>query len=333
MLPAPDRVAAVRDCLDRHHRRALIAQIVPRPLAERPFVGLTVRLEVALEHELGVGGDEQVRRLGCDQPHRFTEERPGRLELAADPRQPRHRGQQQRGVVADRDRDRHALAAALIGLVDRPPVVTRAHQAADRLRAEDLMAVDAGVLHARVGMARHRDARRDVRPAVEFVVVGDRQPAEVDRGAAHDDVLHRCGVAGDDGRRDRRAQRLAVGSRNVGDAAAQRQGHALVGRHDVRNARKTRPLDGGEEQDRILRPRGELRGVGGDRERAVDRAPDRLHVAGCGRDRGAQERSQVRCHVVTSPNRSSRTGGRRSTARRPRRVRRRSARSPHGRRL
>ena len=69
--------------LHGHHRcDAFLARVVAVEFAKRAFGALVVRLDMALEHDLGGRGESKPRELARRHRHRLTEDRADVVVLA-----------------------------------------------------------------------------------------------------------------------------------------------------------------------------------------------------------------------------------------------------------
>src|SRR5262249_3735111 len=185
-----DRVVAVIDRLDVDDRDLThAAGVVAGPFAERPLrVGLA-RLDVAFDHDLGVGRKRQPRdlaayHLGRPPAHAADdvelERAVGRLDTAVE------EGDR---IAADHHHHRHGLTPLEIFLAVDPARVALRPDQADRLPAVHLGAVGAGVEPVLLGIARDAvGAGADITAAVPLVPDRGRELGDVDV-VAHHDVL------------------------------------------------------------------------------------------------------------------------------------------------
>ena len=157
----PDRVAAVIDVLDPHHREIVGQAVVAQVIAERPF-GLEPRgVDVAGDAEVGLGVDGQLAGA-ADHRHAAAAQHAGQGQLAHAFGQRHHRGDGHGRRPAHEDVHPQRLAAAegggvvggdaAVDLVVQPDLAVRLVLPAGKLHA----------VHAQVapGQARRRRGLR-----------------------------------------------------------------------------------------------------------------------------------------------------------------------------
>jgi hypothetical protein len=174
----------VGDRRDPHDRQLPRRPVEPGELAEGALEPPLLELDLALDHDLGVGGRLGVHAHTADHPHRRAEERAGHGQLVGVARQAELGGDQQRGMDAECDRHRQGPPRPL----RREEVLEHVggrHVDAEQVRAVELVALDAGVADAGDGVAGHVQAGGDIWSAVQLGQRGDRQLAQVGRARHH----------------------------------------------------------------------------------------------------------------------------------------------------
>ena len=141
-------------------RGILVARrVVARVIAERPLVDQRLRrVDVPLEHEVGVGGDLERHRLARHQLHRAPSQEPGEHPLVDAVGQRRGGGVRERGIAAERDGDGSRRPRSFYLRKWRAPVLCACQCIAVVLRVELLHAVHAEVARAGLGIVRDDDA-------------------------------------------------------------------------------------------------------------------------------------------------------------------------------
>ena len=109
-----------------------------------------------------------------------AEQRAGDFHFVVIERSDRLRRQNAGGMHADHQRDLQRLAG-LLGHAEIMPGVPRQQQDADTIRTAHLAAMNRDVLNAGLRISGDQQRRRDIGPAVVFVVLRDRQlPEQID---------------------------------------------------------------------------------------------------------------------------------------------------------
>ena len=231
---AQDRIVTVGDGGDANCGLGrTVAREIAGELGVRAFhhVSGGIEPEVALDHDLGRGRHVQVDALAFDEFDRCAADCAHHVVLAHALRHRRSREKVQRRLPADRHRDRHLGAAALLPGGDVVADMLRApHQDGNAIVAGEHAAVDADVHGSRFRVPGDAAAvGEEVAAPVEPVPMRRGKLVEIDVGAGEDVLLRRPG--GDDLGRDRAAQdgagdldqlaRVAVGRQpqHHGDAA------------------------------------------------------------------------------------------------------------------
>ena len=289
-----DGVAAHGQGRHAHDRLGADAHVVAGPLAEGAFEPGLVRGELSLDDDLGVGGHHEVHGLGLDELDGLLQQRARLGELPADPRQPGDRAEHERGVVPDGQGELGGLAPFRAAPVDVAAVVAALEIDTEGVRVMDLVAVDPGVLDARIRVLEDQDSAGDVGTGVELVVERDGQGGQVGRVPLEHHLLHR--TVGHGLRGDGTGLPFAVHPRHVRHAGVQGQGQPLVGGRQVDGQGHGRAFHVGEEQRRKPPFLAQPRGDGGDVEPAVHPPGDHAELV---RGRVRQlldERAQILCH-------------------------------------
>ena len=258
-----DRVAAVGHALHVEGRITIREAVDAGVVAERSFDAQIGVVDVAFEHELGVGRHLEVDGAAAYQLDGLAPQEAGEGELVDDRRQGRGGRVRQRGVGADDDRHRHSpaprggLRAALLVALPMHP---------RRALVVDLHPVHADVLRAGARIFGDDQRQRHERPAVERPGRQHRQRPQV---GFLDDVVRAPVFDGArngarerrergeleelarDGRRHREVDRAADAAGDLVErVGAQRERHParraeLIGQHRI-----PRALDVGEQQGR-----------------------------------------------------------------------------------
>ncbi|TLD46046.1 MAG: hypothetical protein FAZ92_01654 [Accumulibacter sp.] len=156
-----------------------------------PFERALLRVDEALQNDLGRGGHLQVR---SETFHHFglaATQQTGELILGEAVGNRRHRRENRRRISPEGNRDRERLAGMLQAVLAEVECATAMRQPAhDQLvRPQHLLAINAEVLACLVRPARHRQAPGDQRRHVARPAPLDRQAAEVDIAALANDLL------------------------------------------------------------------------------------------------------------------------------------------------
>ena len=155
-----DGIAPARQALERRRRGAAVALVAAVELRDRPLLDRVVEVEEALEHDLAPGRDLERNRPAAHERHRLAEQRTGDAELVLAAPEVEAGRDHERRVVADRHRDRQALAALVRrSRSDREVMVGRDADECAR-PAERPHARDRPVALARLGVARRRCSPR-----------------------------------------------------------------------------------------------------------------------------------------------------------------------------
>ena len=185
MVDGIDGIFAMRDGGEVEDWVKVGQRIVARVVAEGPFLAQRLfRINVSLQHDVGVGRHFQVAGLAPDEFGGFLAEVAGEHELVQAVGQ-RRRGAEGIDRVASKEhRHRHARA----GLV-----VTPAVPCADLLQLPmhpggalviDLHPIHANVALARIGVLRHHAGQRDKAAAVQGPALLDGQVQQSGTGVA-----------------------------------------------------------------------------------------------------------------------------------------------------
>jgi hypothetical protein len=142
---------------------------------------------------------------------------------------------------ADDDRHLERLAPLLGAALVIPEMPAAVKARAEAVRAAELHAMEAGVAHAGLGIARDDDAVGDVGPGILAEVADDRQRAEVDVLARRHDVLHRSRVAREGRDATVTASHPLVGEALERHAERLREPHAVG--EEARDQREARAAD------------------------------------------------------------------------------------------
>jgi len=193
-------------------------------IAKGAFNAQVVVVDVAFEHELGVGGNLEIDGLAARHAHAAPPQETGERDLVDDRGQRRGGGIRDRRVGADRDGDRN-VTAPFLGVRAALFVLLPVHS--KRVAIEALQTVHADVLRSAAGVAREDQRQRDERPAVERPGRQDRELGEID--VVLDDFVHGCVFDHRGNRECRRTQR-----KQLGQPAFHRMRHAEL--DDVANA-------------------------------------------------------------------------------------------------
>ena len=148
-----DRITAVGDALHGKDREALHLVVIAGVVAERPFLGHLVRIDMAFQDELGAGGDLQVITDTFHQLGFRAAQQAGKGIFAEGVR---HRGDCAKDggrIGAQRHRHREGLTGMLLlPLLEIQGATAMAEPAHDQLvAANQLLTVDAQVLAFLVG--------------------------------------------------------------------------------------------------------------------------------------------------------------------------------------
>ena len=169
-----DRVIAVRDGVDLNHLAIGAGTVILRKLAERPLGLAHLRQDPAFDHDLRMGGHADLVGPAFDHFNRPAEQRTGDFHFVVIECRDRLGSQNAGGMYADHQRDLQRLAS-LFGHAEIMLGMPRQQQDADAVGAADLAAMDRDVLNAGLRIAGDQQRRRDIGPAVVFIVLGDRQ--------------------------------------------------------------------------------------------------------------------------------------------------------------
>ncbi|EXI74668.1 MAG: hypothetical protein AW07_01596 [Candidatus Accumulibacter sp. SK-11] len=188
-----DRLLPHAQALDGEYREARLLVVVAGMVAVRPLERGLLRVDEALENDLGRGRHLQIR---TETFHHFglaAAQQAGELVLGQAVGDRRHRCEDRRRVGPEGDGERERLAwmlQAMLAEVER--ATTMRQPAHDQLvRPQHLLAVDAEVLTRLVRPARHRQAPGDQRRHIARPAPLDRQAPQIDIAALADDLLTR----------------------------------------------------------------------------------------------------------------------------------------------
>ena len=189
-----NRIVAIHHGLDADRRLLLqAAGVIAGPFAERAFVDLVVRMDEALERDLGMRRDRQAGLRPHDHLHRLAQQPAGGVVLVLAVRNFQARDHEQRRVHAAHHRDRARLAALVILLLDHVAVLALGAHHGGELLAVRLHAIGAVVDPAGVGIAHdHHVAGADVVAAVVLVPARHRNLEQVDVVAGLDVLQKRA---------------------------------------------------------------------------------------------------------------------------------------------
>ncbi|MFN8202666.1 MAG: hypothetical protein U0S48_08885 [Solirubrobacteraceae bacterium] len=244
-----DRVLATRDRGDLEQRVAVRRPVAAGVLAVGPLGVHPIAVDVALEHDLGIGRDQQVDGLAAHERHGGPAQRAHHRELVR-----RRHAHLARHVVervgADDEGDLEAPPGLASASVVAAQVRRGDHVDAGLVRPPQHEPANAGVVAPGVRVAADVHRRRDVGRAVELVLQVGRQPRQIDlvadlpnrldRAVVHLDGVDRphealCQLAGDLGRGDAEGDRPArsrghrVGQQRHVAALRALDQHRLVG--------------------------------------------------------------------------------------------------------
>ena len=293
-----DRVAPHRHALDVQHRERLDRRVETGVIAERPLGRPLPRLEVSLQHDLGLGRHLERHGAAVDHLDPLTPEEPGEQVLVDVARQRRAGRVADDGIAADRDGHRQSLSQPLGDRVVRGRVLVDLPVHTERVPRVLLQPVQAQVALAGLGVLGMGEPVVVEDAAVARPHLQPGQPVEVDLVAGEHDLLTRRGLHLP--RRDRlELEHLAEAVADAGPADRQlgfdqraNPVADLVERLDAE--RHGHPLLGPEQVDRdghlaAGRPLEEKRGATGphgprhdlaDLQRRIDRHPDPAQLAG-----------------------------------------------------
>ena len=207
------RVASPGDGGQVEHRIALEQAVVADVLAVRPFrLDQPPLVDVAFEHQLGIGGHLDVDGHAFDHRHRRAARGADHLELVH--RRGRgHGGEKIIGMAADGECDRQALTLRHRRLVEGAQIAQGVEIDAGGAEPAQHQPAAADIGEAGFGVAREIDAGRNVGRAIEawLQVHGKQRQVGVVPGQHH--LLHRSLRGGHPDRRQRMSQPLAQRSR------------------------------------------------------------------------------------------------------------------------
>ena len=182
-----------------------VADVEPRELRHRALLDRLVRTQHALEHDLGLGGNRERHRPARDQLHGLALQRARDLELVAAQIDIHLRGQQHRGMVADRDRELQRLAPRLRLPREDVEVMVGGDPRHHPVAAFQPEPGDGKIGAARLRVARDDDPRGYVGRRLALEPARHRQQGREIGRAVEDFVLHRAVI--DNCRRDRARDR------------------------------------------------------------------------------------------------------------------------------
>ena len=190
---AQNRVVAIKDRFDVDVRPRLgVVGVVAHPLAERAFLPHLAGHGLALEHDLGIGGDRKTGIGPTDHVDRLAAQTAGDIVFADLPQRRRRQHEQQR-VLPAHDRDLHRLATLEILVAMDAAVLALGDLAADGVAVVDLRAVGAEVEPAIVGILGDDAAGgADVARLVLLVMQRHRELQHVDLVAFEHVLQHRA---------------------------------------------------------------------------------------------------------------------------------------------
>src|SRR6185312_976570 len=206
-----DRIVAIVDRLDFHHRRLPDgAAVEAGPFTERTLGLLPVAVAESLEYDLRVRGKRQARHLAENDVHRLAAVGTDDVVLAEAVGYVAPRHQKRERIDADDHASRHRLTSREILIAVPAAVLTRRDVEADVGAVVDHRAIRSAIDPIAIGIFRHVEAAGpDVTTAVALVPLRGRELEDVDVRTAQD-VLQDRPVFDDakrDGMFERRLQR------------------------------------------------------------------------------------------------------------------------------
>ena len=148
--------------------------------AERPFLDMGVRLDDALEHDLGMGWNPDAMFRRAHHLERFAKQPASNIALVITEGQPGRGGDHEQRMRADDHRDRHR-PAAFLGHVEQPPqMATRMQTGREFVLRVDHCAVVAEIAAAGVRVLRNDHPAGDVLGTVGLEMLQHRKRVEVD---------------------------------------------------------------------------------------------------------------------------------------------------------
>ena len=185
-----DGLFAHGDGGDRHYMVHVGAAVHGGELSEGrlhlPFGGA----DIALQHDLRLGGHFQITALALDQLQRLSHQRPGHAVLIHAHRHKAQASQIKRRMMAQRNGDGHILAPGLILAVNIVDMAGLGHMDPQFVLAMELMPVDPDVPDPGIRVLRHRGAAGHVGAGVQRVVGQYGQLVQVHVFPLKDDLLH-----------------------------------------------------------------------------------------------------------------------------------------------
>lgn len=162
-------------------------------IRERPFhfVGCRVRVDIALEHDLGAGRDLQIDGFAFHQLDRATEDHAHHVPFANMFRE-RASGAERQDVVPTLDHGHgHVsfLALRQVGVFAEmaAPTLGRHEQRADPVSVEDLAAIEPDIGVTGLWIAGdHATERIDIFPAIAVMLLGGGELVQIDFGSGQD---------------------------------------------------------------------------------------------------------------------------------------------------
>ncbi len=164
----------MRDGVDLDHLAIGAGAVILRKLAERTLGLAHLRQDAAFDHDLRMSGHADLVGPAFDHFDRPAEQRAGDFHFVVIERRDGLRSQNAGGMHADHQRDLQRLAG-LFGHAEIMSRMPRQQQDADAVGAADLTAMDRDVLNTGLRISGDQQRRRDIGPAVVFIVLGDRQ--------------------------------------------------------------------------------------------------------------------------------------------------------------
>ncbi len=164
-----DRIVAIVNALNAHHRFRPLVRVVARPFAERPFDRRLFALgrNHAFDNDLRLCRHRQFRQRQLDNIHRTAAIGAGELVLRSPERRRHRRRHPGYRLAAEHDGHRRRFASLPIFLRENAPVLLRIDPQTDAIAPLNHRAVTAHVYPTLFGIAHDNHIlRADVAPAV-----------------------------------------------------------------------------------------------------------------------------------------------------------------------
>ena len=273
--------------------RSARGPVILRKLAERAFRLADLRQDASFDDDFRMRGYADPVGPALDHFDRLAEQRAGDLHFVVIERGDRLRRQNAGRVHADHQRDLQRLAG-LLGHAEIMPGMARQQQDADAVGAADLAAMNRDVLNAGLRIAGDQQRRRDIGPAVMFVVFRNRQLLQQIDLAVNDVVHRRRGYLDP-------WQRMANGMLETRQQFAGRQRRAHPRSSCVRQT-GLRPPESDARQDPETAPRARVRAsLATAASSSISETPSRATASRSDGDEPLQPAAQIRMAWIGRP--------------------------------